>query len=100
VWKTSPISRQLPTPTPTRPSPAVNTSHTSTMEATFNERPTTRPQETDEQRRQENASREERGEKTIGGSAGREQISNKDPAEFDARGGPGGDPKPKQSPVM
>ncbi|KAK0531730.1 hypothetical protein OC835_003581 [Tilletia horrida] len=70
------------------------------MEATFNERSETRPQETDEQRRQENASRQERGEKTVGGQAGREQIANKDPSEFDPRGGPGGDPKPKQDPVM
>ncbi|KAE8225165.1 hypothetical protein CF319_g2058 [Tilletia indica] len=70
------------------------------MEATFNDRTTTRPQEADEQRRQENASRAEQGERKPGGSAGREQIANKDPSEFDVRGGPGGDPKPKQDPIL
>ncbi|CAD6893660.1 unnamed protein product [Tilletia controversa] len=70
------------------------------MEATFTERIPSNPQEADEQRRRENALREERGEPKVGGSAGRQQIANKDPKEFDVRGGPGGDPKPKQDPVM
>ncbi|KAK0544648.1 hypothetical protein OC846_005982 [Tilletia horrida] len=70
------------------------------MQTTFTDRIPDRPEEADEQRRQENASRAERGEKTVGGSAGLQQVSNKDPAEYDVRGGPGGDPKPKQDPVI
>ncbi|PWY97360.1 hypothetical protein BCV70DRAFT_67740 [Testicularia cyperi] len=55
----------------------------------------------DAERQQENEQRAQQGEPQIPGAAGRQSIPTKDPKEFDARGGPGGDAnKPVQDPVM
>lgn len=57
-------------------------------------------EEADSRRIKENEDRRSQGEKTIGGSAGRAQVANKDPEVHDTRRGGQGDRLPNEKPVI
>ncbi|KNZ45595.1 hypothetical protein VP01_7g35 [Puccinia sorghi] len=54
----------------------------------------------DARRMTENEERKQRGEKTVGGSAGRAQVADKDPKAHDVKRGGQGDHLPNEKPII
>ncbi|PLW11222.1 hypothetical protein PCANC_21249 [Puccinia coronata f. sp. avenae] len=81
---------------------------TATMQATFgdsNDQKANAPsgreiEERDARRIEENEQRKLHGDKTIGGSAGRAQVADKDPKAYDVKGGGQGDRLPNEKPII
>ncbi|KAI7957036.1 hypothetical protein MJO28_004131 [Puccinia striiformis f. sp. tritici] len=57
-------------------------------------------EEKDARRIAENEDRKQHGEKTIGGSAGRAQVADKDPKAHDVKSGGQGDRLPNEKPII